>query len=147
MSEERKLARRLMYAVYGADEVFVLKARGIHINYTEVSIMYMLDGDILYSQKDISEQLFVPLTTVNTIIKRWEKEGILIQKPIEGRRREMQIMLTDAGKEYAERYLSFVYKIEENAIKKVLEKYSPEFVDALEYYGECLRENLKDVDC
>lgn len=146
MKEERKLARRLMYAIYGADEVFILKDRGMHINYAELSIMYVLDGDMPCSQKEIAEQMFIPLTTVNTIIKRWEKEGILIQTPIAGKRREMQIALTDKGKEYAEQYLSFIYKAEEQAVKKTLEKYSAEFIDALEYYGECLHESFKDMD-
>lgn len=146
MKEERKLARRLMYAIYGADEVFILKDRGMHINYAELSIMYVLDGDMPCSQKEIAEKMFIPLTTVNTIIKRWEKEGILIQIPIEGKRREMQIVLTDKGKEYAEQYLSFIYKAEEQAIKKTLEKYSAEFIDALECYGECLYESFKDMD-
>ena len=30
--------------------------------------------------------------------------------------------------------------------KKTLEKYSAEFIDALEYYGECLHESFKDMD-
>ena len=58
----------------------------------------------------------------------------------------MQITLTDKGKEYAEQYLNFIYKAEEQAVKKTLEKYSAEFIDALEYYGECLHESFKDMD-
>ena len=87
MSEDRKLARRLMYAIYGADEVFILKDRGMHINYAELSIMYVLDGDTPCSQKEIAEQMFIPLTTVNTIFAHKEAEQ-LIQLLNAGKKRE-----------------------------------------------------------
>ena len=137
---KRELSRRLMYALYSADELFYVKAKEKKMNYTELVLLYALDGDVPLSQKDISNQMFFPATTVNTIVKLWEKKGIVIQIPVEGKRRETHIVLTEAGKQYARNYLDFIYKVEEKAMQKTLEKYSESFIEALEYYSVCVRE-------
>ena len=125
----RKIARRLILALYNIDEVYYLNEDRKKIS---------------DAQKEISQEWRVPKTTVNTIVKRWEKEGLLIQTPIQGKRREMNIMLTDAGKEYAKPFMSFLYKAEDKALKKTLDKYSDEFIEVIEYFGESLKEAFEE---
>lgn len=140
----RKTARRLILALYNIDEVYYLNEGQKKISDAELSVMYALDDGKPHSQREISQEWLVPKTSVNTIVKRWEKEGLLTQTPIPGKRREMHIMLTDAGREYAKDFMSFLYKAEDKALKKTLDKYSEEFIEAIEYFGESLKEAFSE---
>lgn len=140
----RDIARRLILALYNIDEVYYLNEGRKKISDAELSVMYALDDGKPHSQKEISQEWLVPKTTVNTIVKRWEKEGLLIQTPIQGKRREMNIMLTDIGREYAKSFMSFLYKAEDKALKKTLDKYSDEFIEVIEYFGENLKEAFEE---
>lgn len=140
----RKTARRLILALYNIDEVYYLNEGQKKISDAELSVMYALDDGKPHSQREISQEWLVPKTSVNTIVKRWEKEGLLTQTPIPGKRREMHIMLTDAGREYAKDFMNFLYKAEDKALKKTLDKYSEEFIEAIEYFGESLKESFAE---
>jgi len=140
----REIARRLILALYSIDEVYYLNEGRKKISDAELSVMYAMDDGKPHSQREISQEWLVPKTTVNTIVKRWEKEGLLTQTAIPGKRREMNIMLTDAGREYAKSFMSFLYKAEDKALKKTLDKYSDEFIEAIEYFGESLKEAFEE---
>jgi len=140
----REIARRLILALYSIDEVYYLNEGRKKISDAELSVMYAMDDGKPHSQREISQEWLVPKTTVNTIVKRWEKEGLLTQTAIPGKRREMNIMLTDAGREYAKSFMSFLYKAEDKALKKTLDKYSDEFIEVIEYFGESLKEAFEE---
>jgi len=140
----REIARRLILALYNIDEVYYLNEGRKKISDAELSVMYAMDDGKPHSQREISQEWLVPKTTVNTIVKRWEKEGLLTQTAIPGKRREMNIMLTDAGREYAKSFMSFLYKAEDKALKKTLDKYSDEFIEVIEYFGESLKEAFEE---
>lgn len=136
----KETARRLNRALFNIDEAYLLSYNKKRVSNAELCVMYALDDGQLHSQKEISEEWLLPKTSVNTIVKRWEKEGYLTMVAIPGKRREMQIVLTDAGREYAKGFLAFVYKAEEKALKKTLEKYSEDFVEAVEFFGRSIKE-------
>ncbi len=135
----RAIARRLNRSLYNIDEAYFLSFNKKRVSRAELCVMYALDDGQLHSQKEISEEWLVPKTSVNTIVKRWEKEGFLTMVAIPGKRREMQIMLTDKGREYAKGFLAFVYEAEEKALKQTIAKYSEEFVEAIEYFGHSIK--------
>lgn len=137
----RNLARRLDLALYRIDAVYYLNENKKKISDAELSVMYALDDGEPHSQKEISEQWLVPKTTVNSIVRRWEKDGLLIQIPIPGRRREKHIILTESGREYASRFMGFLYRAENRALQKTIERYGDSFVEIIEFYGK----NLKDA--
>lgn len=101
--------------------------------------MYVLDDGKPHSQREISQEWMIPKTSVNTIVKRWEKDGLVIFAHIPGKRREMNIMLTEAGKEYAKQFLSFLYSAEDKALQKTIEKYSDEFIEVIEFFAASLK--------
>ena len=136
----RDIARRLILALYNIDEAYYLSEGRKKISDAELCVMYALDDGKPHSQREISQEWLVPKTSVNTIVKRWEKEGLLTQTPIPGKRREMHLMLTDKGKEYAKSFMGFLYRAEDKALKKTLDKYSDEFIEVIEYFGDCLKE-------
>ena len=106
--------------------------------------MYALDDGQPHSQREISQEWLVPKTSVNTIVKRWEKEGYLTMTPIPGKRREMQILLTDSGRTYAKSFLGFLYRAEDTALKKTIDKYSDEFIEVLEFFGSSLKQAFEE---
>ena len=144
MDNIRKTAKRLGLALSNIDTAYCLSEKKKRLSDAELCIMYALDDGKPHSQKEIAEEWLVPRSTINTITKRWEAEQLLVQKPIPGKRREMQITLTEAGQKYAHSFLSFIYQAEDHALQKTLEHYSDTFVEALEYYGEILKEAFRE---
>lgn len=140
----RETARRLILALYNIDEVYYLNENKKKLSDAELCVMYALDDGKPHSQREISREWLVPKTSVNTIVKRWEKEGFLTMTPIPGKRREMQILLTDSGREYAKSFLGFLYRAEDKALQKTIARYSDEFIQVLEFFGSSLREAFEE---
>lgn len=144
MKDIRKKAKRLILALYNIDEVYYASEKKKRLSDAELCILYALDDGQPHSQKEICEEWLVPKTTINTITNKWRSQGLLTLTPIPGKRREMQITLTETGKQYAGEILSFIYRAEDKALGKTLEKYSDTFIEALEYFGESLKEAFRE---
>jgi len=148
MNDIRTKAKRLILALYNIDEIYYTSEKKRRLSDAELCILYALDDGQPHSQKEICDKWLVPKTTINTITKKWEAQGILILTVIPGKRREMQITLTDAGKLFSKEILDFIYRAESTALAKTLDKYSDSFIEALEYFGknlkEAFEEDLKD---
>ena len=140
MDDIRATAKRLILALYNIDEVYYVSEKKKRLSDAELCIMYALDDGQPHSQKEICDEWLVPKTTVNTITKKWEAQGYLTLTPIPGKRREMHIILTDAGRDYAKSFMGFLYRAEDIAMKKTIEKYSDEFIEAIEFFGASLKE-------
>ena len=140
----REIARRLIFALYRIDEAYYLNEKNKKLSDAELCVMYALDDGKPHSQREISQEWLLPKTSVNTIIKRWEKEGLLTMTPIAGKRREMNIMLTDAGRAYAKEFMGFLYRAEDNALKKTIDRYSDTFIEAIEFFGANLKEAFSE---
>lgn len=140
----RATARRLILALYNIDEAYYLNESKKKLSDAELCVMYALDDGKPHSQREISREWLVPKTSVNTIVKRWEKEGFLTMTPIPGKRREMQILLTDSGRTYAKSFLGFLYRAEDTALKKTIDKYSDEFIEVLEFFGSSLKQAFEE---
>ena len=63
----------------------------------------------------------------------------------ENGKREKAIVLTEKGKAYAARILRQIYKAEQTALSRTLEKFSPEFIDAMDYFCGCLCQELEQA--
>ena len=135
----REKAKRIALAVFNLDKTYLLRKRKNRVLDAELCLMYALDDGLPHSQKEISDAWSIPRTTMNTIIKRRERDGYLTLIPIPGKRREKQIVLTESGKEYARNILAVVYRAEDQALSKTLERYPEEFISALEYFVNSLR--------
>lgn len=140
----REQARRLIFALYHIDETYYLNEKNKKLSDAELCVMYALNDGKPHSQREISQECLVPKTSVNTIVKRWEKEGFLTMTPIAGKRREMNIMLTDAGRAYAKDFMGFLYRAEDKALKKTIDRYSDSFIEAIEFFGASLKEAFSE---
>jgi DNA-binding MarR family transcriptional regulator len=142
----RRYVRRLMITVFAIDGVEYVNDKKSAIKESELCLMYALDDDRPHSQKQIAGEWLIPKTTLNTIVKQWEREGLLTLAEIPGKRREMQICLTETGKERARASLAYIYEAEEKAMAKTLERYPPSFIEAMEYFSTALQEAFENQD-
>ena len=143
MQNARMRARRLNLALYYIDHVYYANEQKNSIKDSELCLMYALDDGSAHSQKQICQDWLIPKTTLNTIIKQWEQSGYLRLSAIPGKRRELTVQLTDAGKAYAKPFLDVVYRAEDEALRQTIERYSERFIEAMEYYGAALRDSFE----
>ena len=132
-------ARRLTLAIYHIDQSYTYNEKRRRMSRTELNIMYALDDGVPHSQAELCRDWLVPKTTMNTIIRCWEKEGLAVQVPIRGKRREMTIRLTDKGKEYVRTYMDPIYSAEAKALERTISKYGDTFIEALEDFSLNMR--------
>ena len=77
-------------------------AKKLGINYAAVCVMECISESVgLITQKEICERLVLPKQLVNTIIKSFWEQGLVELKEAKDRRNKV-IILTDAGKKYAD---------------------------------------------
>lgn len=139
MGETRKDIQKLVIAISNFEKIYTVNAPKAGRQSTELWLMYALNDGAPHSQKQICEEWGFPRTTLNTVTKKCEAEGYLTLSPIPGKRREMQICLTEKGIDYVNQILDVIYRAENRAMEKILERYSADFIDILEEFVECLK--------
>ncbi len=143
MKNMRQLMRKFVISLNNIDEVYCSDTLKIGVKESMLWLLYALDDGEAHSQRDICEKWALPKTTLNTTIKQAEKEGYLTLSPIQGKRRELTICLTEQGKAYARQVLKPIYAAEDQAMEETMERFSVELVDALEYFSGCMKSALE----
>ena len=109
-------ARQFFYnfgkAIYHVDSFYDEFAKQSNVSSALLWVLYALNDGQPHTQIEVSTEWELPKTTVNTVIKELQQNGYVELIPIKGKRREMSIALTEAGKEYADSILSDLYKKE-----------------------------------
>ncbi len=118
-------------ALYHVDSFYDEFAKRSNVSPALLWVLYALNDGNPHTQIEISNEWELPKTTVNTVIKEIQQTGYVELIPIKGKRREMSIVLTDSGKEYADSVLSNLYS-KENEVYKTLSKEEREIVAVLE---------------
>lgn len=143
MDDLRELSRRLTMAIFKIDGTEYINGQKSGIKESELCLMCALDDGKSHSQREISDEWQIPKTTLNTIVKQWERDNLLTMSAIPGKRREMQICFTESGKKLVEKSLAFAYRAEDSAMARTLEKYSDTFIEAAEYFAGALQEEFE----
>ena len=73
-------------------------------------MLYAIYDGETYSQKRICDEWLIPKTTLNTIVNECVREGYVELVPSGGR--EKKIVLTEAGRTFAESVLEPIFKAE-----------------------------------
>ena len=108
--------------IYKIDYYYAEIAKRSGVKPNLMWILYALNDGKSHSQKDISISWDIPITTINTIVKELNNDGYVDLIHIPGKRREMNIILTEKGKEYSKDILKDIYEIEEKVFKSLGEK-------------------------
>lgn len=135
-------ARQFFYnfgkAIYHVDSFYDEFAKQSNVSSALLWVLYALNDGQPHTQIEISTEWELPKTTVNTVIKELQQNGYVELIPIKGKRREMSIALTEAGKEYADRILSDLYK-KEAVVYGTLTPEEREVIATLEKIAESLK--------
>ena len=81
------------------------------------SLLMIYEGGATQSQ--ISGQLFLSRQTLNSAFKQLRKKGLVRLEPYAENQRSKQAFLTDAGKEFVEKYVLQMHRLEEQAWKRM----------------------------
>ncbi len=144
MNPKQKNIRRLMLATEKMDGAYYFYSRKKGAKENVMALLYALDDGEPHSQQQICRDWLIPKTTVNTNVKELVKAGYAALQEENGKR-EKAIVLTEKGKAYAARILRQIYKAEQTALSRTLEKFSPEFIDAMDYFCGCLCQELEQA--
>lgn len=125
-------------ALYHVDSFYDEFAKKSNVSSALLWVLYALNDGNSHTQIEISNDWELPKTTVNTVIKGIQQNGYVELIPIKGKRREMSIVLTESGKNYADSILSNLYK-KEAEVYKTLRSEEYEVVDLLERIAKKLK--------
>ena len=126
-------------ALYHIDSFYDGFAKQSKVSPALLWVLYALNDGRSHTQIEICNDWQLPKTTVNTVVKEIEQAGYVKLLPIEGKRREMNIVLTKRGKKYADKLLSDLYEIEEKVFESLGAK-DRDVVRTLERISERLKE-------
>ena len=104
------------------------------------SIVELGDGCL---QKDICYEAFANKQTVNSSIRKLEREGYLYLK--QGRGRDKHIFLTETGRQFVERYIVPVVQKENAAFTALQPEEQEELLRLTKIYIESLKEKLNEL--
>lgn len=131
MEDSRKLLDHFYVCCNKMDGLYYLAARRLGVKENALVLLYTLNDGQPRSQKQLSEELLIPKTTINTIVKEYMDAGYVTLVPA-NHSREKNIALTPAGAAYAQEILEPVYRAEKEAMEQTLAEFSPEFMNAIE---------------
>ena len=137
MNQYRDIIRRIMISVNATEGAYYIIAKKSGVKENTLSLLYALDDGKSHSQKEICEEWLIPKTTLNTIVKECIAAGyIFLDADQPGK--EKMIRLTPMGQNYAKKILQQIYELEERAMERTLQSFSPEFAQAFEEFTKNL---------
>lgn len=143
MGEEKDLMRKLISDTSKMDRLYYLWGKNTGVSENMLTLMYALNDGKIHTQKQICEQFSIPKTTINTIVKELIEKGLIVFE--NGKNlKEKKLALTEKGKVYAKEITSELEEIEKIAMKKTLEKYSINFIEAFGYLLENMENEIKN---
>lgn len=124
-----KAIRRLYYAFNKIDGAYYFCAKKMGIKENTLALLYALDDGEPHTQKQISRDWLIPKTTISSVVKELTQSGHLtLSAPEHGK--EKAIALTPKGKEYTQAIMKEMAQAEQEALRKTLLAYPPEFIEA-----------------
>lgn len=143
MKDYSAAIQTLMLATNKIDGVYYYFARQMGLKENELAFLYALHDGKPHTQKEISEVWIIPKTTLNTVVKECFAKGYI--RFGQERGKEKTLYLTDRGESYADGVLGRIREAENRAMAAALEKFSPEFADAADYFADCLHREFAEM--
>lgn len=123
------------------DALYHQAARKLGVSDSVLCVLYMIyekgDGCLLY---DICNESGITKQTINSAIRKLEKEEILYLEPFKGKTK--QICLTEKGKDYVARTAACLYKAECDAFKQWTDEEFEMYLKLMEKYNQSLRKEI-----
>lgn len=107
-----------MIAIEQLDQAYYKVLRTLGIKENAFVLFYAIADGKPYSQKRLCDEWAVPRTTLNTIVQEYVEKGYI--RLVSTGHKEKEIVLTDAGKAFADEILTPIFAAEERAIAPFL---------------------------
>lgn len=131
--------RMLGEAVYRIDSAYDVFSKNAGIKANMLWLLSALNDGQTHTQSQICWDWNYPRTTVNTLVKELEQQGYVELIPVAGTRRELYIVLTDAGRAYADSILKPVYDAEEQLFERYSKEHGTDFVHQLNAFSNTMK--------
>lgn len=138
----RNKIKKLINATNVIDKTYVVKGRSMAVKPNIVVLFYAIANSENLSQSQLRDEWMLPLSTINTITTECRNAGYITLEPIPGKRRECYLRFTEKGKQFADMVLGEIHQAEEIALQATLQRYSPEFIEALDFYAKAFQKAL-----
>lgn len=103
------------------DNVYSIFAKSCGLSEAEYwSLLLIYEG--VATQSQISSQLYLSRQTLNSAFRQLRKKGLIRLEPYENNQRSKQALLSDTGRQFVDRYIARMHRIEENAWKGMEEE-------------------------
>ncbi len=119
--ESLKTLTAFREATMELDNVYSLFSKSCGLSEAEYwSLLLIYEGAVTQSQ--ISSQLSLSRQTLNSAFKQLRKKGLVRLEPYEENQRSKQAFLTEAGKEFVEKNVLRMHRVEEKAWQQISEQ-------------------------
>lgn len=139
----RESFRSLMKSVNRVDFVFDEIQKSLGDKGKLGWLFYILDDGKAHTQHQLAKDWQIPRSTLNVMVKKAVEEGFIQLRPVLNTRRELEIILTDKGKEEAENLLKPYIELEDQALVDTVSKYSDHFVEVFDFFTRRLELRLQ----
>ncbi len=129
------------------DHIYDRLARILGLSQCGFWILYALRAENTpLIQSELCAGLYLPKQTINSALKKMEKEGYL--ELVRGRdQRSKQILLTAKGTRLCERTVDQVIRIEQDAFEGLSCKEQDAFLSLFHKYTDLLKKNIPKITC
>lgn len=136
--------KRFNCVVNEINEIYHDAAERMGISNSALNILYVIceNGDRCL-QSEIYKQTGISRQTINSAIRKLEKDGTVYLE--QGQGRNTIVCLTDAGKETADRKIRPIIRIEDEIFDEWTEQEARMYQDLTERYRDSLKEKLDDL--
>lgn len=141
MCDQAKLLGRITKRINAAYEEY---ARSLGFSYTSLLILHIVYLSEHATQKEISEETFLPKQTVNSAINQFVKKGIMRLEESNKDRRSKEIRLSEDGRKLADSILPKISQAEEDAMEVFGKQERSLFLSRMEEYAITLNGILND---
>ena len=127
------------------DEIYREAAKKLGLSDCAFWILYAVrSSEDVLTQSDLCYSQYQPKQTINSALKKLEREGYLILR-CEDNRRSKQIYLTQKGTGLAENTVDKVIFAEVEALSGLTMAEQQEFLKLFRKYTDCLKEKIQHV--
>ncbi|MCD8013149.1 MAG: MarR family transcriptional regulator [Lachnospiraceae bacterium] len=108
------------------------------------SLLLIYEG--VTTQTQISEQMYLSRSTLNSAFKQLRKRGLIHLEPYDENQRSKQTFLTDAGKEFVEKNVLQMHRIEERAWRRMSEEEHETLIGLIQKVNSLIQQELKNME-
>lgn len=128
------------------DEIYRDAAKELGLSDCAFWILYAVrSAEEVLTQSDLCYSQYQPKQTVNSALKKLEKEGYLVLKCTDNRRSK-QIYLTEKGIRLSENTVDKVILAEVEALSALSLAEQEEFLKLFRKYTECLKNEMQQIN-